>query len=157
MPRLLLALIILLPAFSQNRNVDCKCHQVLEDEYTCKCIVVSGTTPAAFDFLTVVNGKTLTGVGAAPSTRTAATPKTFVAPQKAAIAPTTSATAATTTSAHSAAVVTSTTSATTDTPTATESSTGATTATGKPILTGPRGGQYHYSASGKKVYARKKK
>ncbi len=30
------------------------------------------------------------------------------------------------------------------------------TATGLPIYTGPRGGQYHYSKSGKKVYERKK-
>lgn len=31
------------------------------------------------------------------------------------------------------------------------------TATGIPIHTGPRGGQYHYSSSGKKVYERRKK
>jgi hypothetical protein len=31
-----------------------------------------------------------------------------------------------------------------------------TTSTGKTIYTGPRGGQYHYSKSGKKVYERKK-
>jgi hypothetical protein len=34
---------------------------------------------------------------------------------------------------------------------------GATTPTGAPIYVGPRGGQYHYSASGKKVYERRKK
>jgi hypothetical protein len=32
-----------------------------------------------------------------------------------------------------------------------------TTATGKTIYEGPRGGHYHYSKSGKKVYERKKK
>ena len=32
-----------------------------------------------------------------------------------------------------------------------------TTPTGKTIYTGPRGGQYHYSKSGKKVYERKRK
>ncbi|MEX2285817.1 MAG: thermonuclease family protein, partial [Planctomycetaceae bacterium] len=32
-----------------------------------------------------------------------------------------------------------------------------TTATGKTIYTGPRGGRYHYSKSGKKVYERKKR
>jgi hypothetical protein len=31
-----------------------------------------------------------------------------------------------------------------------------TTATGKTIYTGPRGGRYHYSASGKKVYEKKR-
>lgn len=31
-----------------------------------------------------------------------------------------------------------------------------TTKTGKPIYTGPRGGRYHYSKSGKKVYEKKK-
>jgi endonuclease YncB( thermonuclease family) len=35
--------------------------------------------------------------------------------------------------------------------------TGQTTATGIPIYKGPRGGRYHYSKSGKKVYERKKK
>jgi hypothetical protein len=30
-----------------------------------------------------------------------------------------------------------------------------TTSTGQPIYTGPRGGKYHYSASGKKVYERR--
>jgi hypothetical protein len=35
--------------------------------------------------------------------------------------------------------------------------TGATTATGKTIYEGPRGGHYHYSASGKKVYERKRR
>lgn len=34
--------------------------------------------------------------------------------------------------------------------------TGQTTASGQPIYTGPRGGRYHYSSSGKKVYERKK-
>jgi len=34
--------------------------------------------------------------------------------------------------------------------------TGQTTASGQPIYEGPRGGRYHYSASGKKVYERKK-
>ncbi|NOU18521.1 MAG: hypothetical protein HOO91_13270 [Bacteroidales bacterium] len=32
-----------------------------------------------------------------------------------------------------------------------------TTSKGQPIYTGPRGGKYHYSKSGKKVYERKKK
>ena len=32
-----------------------------------------------------------------------------------------------------------------------------TTPTGKTLYQGPRGGQYHYSKSGKKVYSRKKK
>ena len=35
--------------------------------------------------------------------------------------------------------------------------TGETTATGKPIYAGPRGGRYHYSPSGKKVYERRPK
>jgi PBCV-specific basic adaptor domain len=38
----------------------------------------------------------------------------------------------------------------------TETPTGTATTNGQPIYTGPRGGQYHYSASGKKVYTRKK-
>lgn len=38
-----------------------------------------------------------------------------------------------------------------------ESYSGDTTPTGKRIYTGPRGGRYHYSASGKKVYERRKK
>lgn len=37
-----------------------------------------------------------------------------------------------------------------------ETPTGTTTAKGQEIYTGPRGGQYHYSSSGKKVYTRKK-
>ena len=39
---------------------------------------------------------------------------------------------------------------------ANETPTGTTTAKGQEIYTGPRGGQYHYSSSGKKVYTRKK-
>ena len=35
--------------------------------------------------------------------------------------------------------------------------TGETTATGKTIYEGPRGGHYHYSASGKKVYEKHRK
>lgn len=35
--------------------------------------------------------------------------------------------------------------------------TGQTTATGKTIYEGPRGGHYHYSASGKKVYEKRRK
>ena len=38
-----------------------------------------------------------------------------------------------------------------------EPPTGETTATGKPIYEGPRGGRYHYSSSGKKVYAHRRK
>lgn len=37
-----------------------------------------------------------------------------------------------------------------------ETPNGTTTASGQPNYTGPRGGEYHYSASGKKVYTRKK-
>jgi len=37
-----------------------------------------------------------------------------------------------------------------------EKSTGGTTPTGKTIYEGPRGGHYHYSASGKKVYERRR-
>ena len=43
------------------------------------------------------------------------------------------------------------------TPPATASASPGTTATGIPLHVGPRGGVYHYSASGKKVYQRKKK
>jgi hypothetical protein len=42
-------------------------------------------------------------------------------------------------------------------PKAGETPTGETTSKGQPIYTGPKGGQYHYSDSGKKVYTRKKK
>jgi len=35
--------------------------------------------------------------------------------------------------------------------------TGQTTASGKTVYEGPRGGHYHYSASGKKVYEKKKR
>lgn len=35
--------------------------------------------------------------------------------------------------------------------------TGETTATGKPIYEGPRGGRYHYSKSGKKVYEKRRR
>jgi hypothetical protein len=35
--------------------------------------------------------------------------------------------------------------------------TGATTSKGQTVYEGPRGGQYHYSSSGKKVYTPKKK
>ena len=38
----------------------------------------------------------------------------------------------------------------------TDTPTGETTATGKPIYVGPRGGHYHYSKSGKKVYERRR-
>jgi hypothetical protein len=41
-------------------------------------------------------------------------------------------------------------------PTASGTPTGQTTASGQPIYEGPRGGHYHYSSSGKKVYERKK-
>ncbi|MCC7173884.1 MAG: hypothetical protein IT159_01710 [Bryobacterales bacterium] len=41
-------------------------------------------------------------------------------------------------------------------PAATGTPTGQTTASGQPIYEGPRGGRYHYSPSGKKVYERKK-
>ncbi len=34
--------------------------------------------------------------------------------------------------------------------------TGQTTSSGAPIYVGPRGGRYHYSSSGKKVYERRK-
>jgi hypothetical protein len=37
-----------------------------------------------------------------------------------------------------------------------ETPNGTTTASGQPNYTGPRGGEYHYSTSGKKVYTRKK-
>jgi hypothetical protein len=40
------------------------------------------------------------------------------------------------------------------TPRITRTPLGDTTASGKPIYVGPRGGQYHYSASGRKVYER---
>jgi hypothetical protein len=53
--------------------------------------------------------------------------------------------------------VKSTTPAATTTPkSTTETSNGTTTVSGQPNYTGPRGGEYHYSASGKKVYTRKK-
>lgn len=39
----------------------------------------------------------------------------------------------------------------------TETAAGETTPTGKTIYTGPRGGRYHYSKSGKKVYERKRR
>jgi hypothetical protein len=43
------------------------------------------------------------------------------------------------------------------TPTDTSGISGDRTATGLPIFTGPRGGRYHISKSGKKVYERKKR
>jgi hypothetical protein len=42
------------------------------------------------------------------------------------------------------------------TPTVTGTPTGTTTRSGAPIYVGPRGGRYHYSPSGKKVYERRK-
>jgi deoxyribose-phosphate aldolase len=42
------------------------------------------------------------------------------------------------------------------TPTASGTPTGQTTTFGQTIYEGPRGGRYHYSSSGKKVYERKK-
>jgi hypothetical protein len=38
----------------------------------------------------------------------------------------------------------------------TDTPTGETTKAGQPIYVGPRGGHYHYSSSGKKVYERRK-
>jgi hypothetical protein len=51
---------------------------------------------------------------------------------------------------------TKTTAAANATPKAGETPTGETTSKSQPIYQGPRGGQYHYSTSGKKVYQRKK-
>src|ERR1035437_7078026 len=109
--RLLIALVLVLPALSQN-NMDCKCHQVEGQEYVCKCMA-STVLPASVDFSATVGTKAVS------------------APAK---------TDATTVAKN----------------TADGTPTGKTTATGKEILTGPRGGQYHISASGKKVYERKK-
>ena len=41
--------------------------------------------------------------------------------------------------------------------TKTDTPAGETTATGKPIYVGPRGGRYHYSKSGRKVYERRRR
>jgi hypothetical protein len=116
-----------------DRNVQCKCRQVEGGEYACKCVVISGTTPSAFEFTMPV-------------------PEAGIALPAAArkVEPSTSPTANSLT--------------TTDKPAERPAATTAggtpmlkTTATGIPIYEGPRGGQYHYSKSGKKVYERKRR
>jgi len=114
--------------------MDCKCRQVEGQEYMCKC-VASGTLgmlPASLDFTAPV-GKSLPAASVSPAK---------VQPVK---------------PVPSNALVS--TPATTATPAVSPEGkdTGTTTATGKEIYEGPKGGTYHYSASGKKVYERKKK
>jgi len=117
---------MILPAFGQT--IDCKCRQVEGQEYMCKCIA-NGTMPASLDFTAPVPTSGMTS--AVPT----ATPRPAVA---------------------SSAVASTPAKAATTTPTSAGTPTGQATAAGQPIYTGPRGGQYHYSASGKKVYSRKK-
>jgi hypothetical protein len=126
--KVLFSLLLVLPAFAQDKNVECKCRQVDGEEYACKCILLTAETmPTAFDFSAVVGTGFLSSSG---------TPAVVKPPVSSSIFPTSPKPASTTTEG---------------TPT------GTTTATGKEIFTGPRGGQYHISASGKKVYERKKK
>jgi hypothetical protein len=119
--------------------MDCRCRQVEGQEYMCKCIAAgAGTMPASLDFTAPV-GKS------APPASVASAP---VRTQAAKLA-----------TASSALVSGPATTAAAPTPAVSPEGkdTGATTAAGKEIYEGPRGGQYHYSASGKKVYERKKK
>jgi hypothetical protein len=109
-------------------NLDCKCTATGDGEYLCKCVAAKG-------------GSEIPKNTAAPTPSTAATATTTPTST-----PTTTALKSTETPATS----------TTPAAKGTETPTGTTTASGQPIYTGPRGGQYHYSSSGKKVYTRKK-
>jgi hypothetical protein len=108
-------------------NLDCKCTATGDGEYLCKCVPSKGSL------------ETLTKSMVKPTgTSTAATSTPFVLPEPPLMkGETPTATASTTAKG-------------------TETPTGESTAKGQPIYTGPRGGQYHYSDSGKKVYTRKK-
>jgi hypothetical protein len=113
-------------AYGQDRTLNCQCHQIQGGDYVCSCKVVSGTTPASFNFSAVANEK-------------AAGPAKTAGPAKSA--------------AESPAPKTGTT-AQAAPPGSTD--TGQTTAAGKEVYEGPRGGLYTISPSGKKVYQRKK-
>lgn len=128
MLRMVFAFLLILPVFGQDSNVECKCRQVDGQEYACKCTVLgAGMTPPAFDF--VADFSAVASSVAKPVA--AKSPASSVLASDATPKPASTATNGT--------------------------PTGKTTATGKDILVGPRGGQYHISASGKKVYERKKK
>lgn len=138
MSRILSFVLFVLPAFAQN-TMDCKCRQVEGQEYMCKCIAAgAGAMPASLDFTAPVGGSSPAASMAPTPAKTEAVKPAVAsnalvsAPAKAATAPTTSVSPE-------------------------GKDTGTTTAAGKEIYEGPRGGQYHYSASGKKVYERKKK
>lgn len=113
-------------------NLDCKCTATGDGEYLCKCVPSKGTS------------ETAAKKAATPTPQPTTTPDTsgqhVVAPVP------NSATVAIPTAP----------SVTPSTAKATDAPTGTTTSTGQPIYTGPRGGQYHYSSSGKKVYTRRK-
>ena len=137
--KLAMSLLLGTAAFAQlPSNLDCKCKATSADKYTCECTTAaSKPVPTA---ATVQRGRALlpglaavplpapkTGLAITPAETPAAEPAPRTATAKAAEAPKPGATP-----------------------------TGETTATGQPIYTGPKGGQYHYSDSGKKVYTRKK-
>jgi hypothetical protein len=111
-------------------------HAQLPANLDCKCSAIGNG-----EYLC----KCVAASGTATSTPAAAETKTAPVPGAAsAVLPTDAAKTQTTSTAS------------TTTPKAGETPTGETTAKGQPIYTGPRGGQYHYSSSGKKVYTRKK-
>jgi hypothetical protein len=135
--RILLSILMVLPALTQS--MDCKCRQVEGQEYTCKCMASGATMlPASVNFTAPVE----------KFVSTSATP-TAATPAKTGSAAATPANTTTTSAAKSATEGKQTTSAG-------GIDTGRTTPTGKEIYEGPRGGQYHISTSGKKVYERKK-
>lgn len=114
-------------------NLDCKCTATGDGEYLCKC-VPSNASPE-----TLPNNKVRS-----TGTSTTATSTPFVLPEP----PPTKGTGA--------SIATSTAATPSTAAKGTETPTGTSTSKGQPIYTGPRGGQYHYSDSGKKVYTRKK-
>jgi hypothetical protein len=129
--RILFSVLFIFPALAQN-TMDCKCRQVEGQEYMCKCMAAgTGTMPASLDFKAPV--------GKSSSAASVLSTPTKTEGAKPAVA--SNAVASDTAKPGTAAE---------------GKETGKTTASGQRIYEGPRGGQYHYSASGKKVYERKK-
>lgn len=132
-------IVLLLMACGLNaQEIQCKCRQVEGDEYFCKCTALTGALPPSMVLATTapqptLNTKPMTSAGPLAGTKSEDTLTTIIKSQQSQLAP----------SGEIAAPK--------------DTLTGQTTATGKTIYEGPRGGHYHYSASGKKVYEKHKK
>jgi hypothetical protein len=126
-------------AFAQlPSNLDCKCKATGADKYTCECTIAKSANVA-------------------PKATTAVRPQPVVPPPLVPPPPTKAGFTITAAGNPAAEVA----NRTVVPPAAavsraSETPTGEATSKGQSIYTGPKGGQYHYSDSGKKVYTRKK-